>query len=146
MRTPDRRPLIAAALLLGMGLGGFVDGIVFHQLLQWHGMLTGQGYYPKQGVDAERLVVHLQVNMFWDGVFHAATWLMTAVGLALLWRAGQRPEVPWSTRTLLGGMLLGWGLFNLVEGVLDHHLLHLHHVAESEGPSMWDAAFLASGA
>ncbi|HEY0822557.1 MAG TPA: DUF2243 domain-containing protein [Ramlibacter sp.] len=32
----ERRHLIAAALLLGAGMGGFVDGIVFHQLLEWH--------------------------------------------------------------------------------------------------------------
>jgi uncharacterized membrane protein len=25
---------------------------------------------------------------------------------------------------------LGWGLFNIVEGVIDHHLLELHNVME----------------
>ncbi|MBA3481110.1 MAG: DUF2243 domain-containing protein, partial [Pirellulales bacterium] len=46
-RQTDRRPLIAAATLLGIGLGGFVDGILFHQLLQFHNMLSGSEYYPK---------------------------------------------------------------------------------------------------
>lgn len=142
---PDRRPLIAAATLLGIGLGGFLDGIVFHQLLQWHHMLSAPGYFPKAGVPAERLVVNLQINMFWDGLFHALTWLMTVAGLALLWRAGQRPNVPWSTRTLLGGMALGWGLFNLVEGIIDHHILHIHHVFEGDNHLVWDLAFLTSG-
>ncbi|MCK1539441.1 DUF2243 domain-containing protein, partial [Bradyrhizobium sp. 176] len=32
---------ISAGVLLGLGLGGFFDGIVFHQLLQWHHMLSG---------------------------------------------------------------------------------------------------------
>jgi uncharacterized membrane protein len=27
-------------------------------------------------------------------------------------------------------MILGWGLFNLVEGVIDHHLLNIHHVRD----------------
>ncbi|ELB87945.1 hypothetical protein Rwratislav_37287 [Rhodococcus wratislaviensis IFP 2016] len=27
-------------IILGIGLGGFVDGILLHQLLQWHHMLT----------------------------------------------------------------------------------------------------------
>jgi nucleoside-diphosphate kinase len=31
----------APGILLGIGLGGFVDGIVLHQMLQWHHMLTG---------------------------------------------------------------------------------------------------------
>ena len=34
----------AAGILLGMGLGGFFDGIVFHQLLQWHHMVTSAGF------------------------------------------------------------------------------------------------------
>lgn len=148
MPTPEntnRRPLIAAATLLGIGMGGFVDGILFHQLLQTHNMLSAPGYYPKTGVDPLRLVVNLEVNMFWDGLFHVFTWGMTAAGLALLWRCGQRPEVPWSTRTLVGGLAVGWGLFNLVEGVIDHHILHIHHVTETENHLIWDLAFLGSG-
>jgi len=141
----DRRPLIAAAALLGIGMGGFVDGIVFHQLLQLHNMLSAPGYYPKTGVPPEKLVVNMQINMFWDGLFHTLTWIMTASGLALLWRCGQRSDVPWSTPTLLGGLSLGWGLFNLVEGIIDHHILHIHHVVESENHLIWDLAFLGSG-
>jgi uncharacterized membrane protein len=108
-------------------------------------MLTGPGYYPKAGVDPETVIRNMQVNMFWDGLFHAFTWLTTAAGLALLWRAGQRPDVPWCTRTFVGSLPLGWGLFNLVEGVLDHHLLHVHHVVEGPGHLAWDIGFLASG-
>jgi uncharacterized membrane protein len=135
--APNRRPLIAAGTLLGIGMGGFVDGILFHQILQLHNMLS-----------ARRPVVNLvnsEINMFWDGLFHAMTWTMTALGIALLWRAGQRPEVPWSTRTFVGSLAFGWGLFNLVEGVIDHHLLHVHHVVEALGASVWDYVFLASG-
>jgi uncharacterized membrane protein len=42
-------------------------------------------------------------------------------------------------------MLAGWGWFNLVEGMIDHHLLGLHHVVEALGVSAWDWAYLASG-
>lgn len=141
----NRRPLIAAATLLGIGMGGFVDGILFHQLLQVHNMLSAPGYYPKTGVPPEQLVVNLEINMFWDGLFHVLCWVAAAAGLVLLWRAGQRPEVPWSTRTMVGGLALGWGLFNLVEGVIDHHILHIHHVTETENHLIWDLAFLGSG-
>lgn len=140
---PDRRPLISAGTLLGVGMGGFADGIVFHQMLQVHNMLTAR--YPKTGVDAQTALVNTQINMFWDGVFHAFTWAITALGLALLWRAVRRGDVPLSTRTLVGSMALGWGLFNLVEGVIDHHLLHLHHVTETDNHLLWDLLFLASG-
>lgn len=145
MTAANRRPLIAAGLLLGVGMGGFVDGILFHQVLQWHHMVSAPGYYPKSGVDPETVARNLQVNMFWDGLFHAFTWLANLLGLQLLFAAGKRPDVPWSRRTLVGSMLLGWGLFNLIEGVIDHHLLHVHHVREDRGVSAWDYGFLASG-
>lgn len=134
----NRRPLIAAAVLLGVGMGGFVDGILFHQLLQWHNMLSAV-------VPPRDSVVNMEVNMFWDGLFHAFTWMMTALGLALLWRAGLRPDVPRCTRTFVGALALGWGLFNLVEGVLDHHVLHVHHVTETPTHLAWDLGFLGFG-
>ncbi len=131
------RPLVTAGTVLGIGLGGFLDGILFHQVLQLHGMLTG--FLPKD------TVANVEVNMFWDGLFHVVTWLVTALGVWLLFRAAQRRTAPLPTRTFLGSLALGWGLFNLVEGVLDHHVLHLHHVVERLGPSVYDWAFLASG-
>jgi uncharacterized membrane protein len=131
-----RDPLLVAATFLGAGMGGFADGIVLHQLLQLHGTVSGQT--PKT------TLVGAQVNMFWDGAFHVFTWTMVAIGLRLFWEASKRRGV-WEGRTLVGGMLLGWGVFNVVEGLVDHHLLHLHHVVESLGPSVWDWAFLASG-
>ena len=132
-----------AGILIGVGMGGFVDGIVFHQLLQVHNMLSAR--YPKTGVDPATAVVNIEINMFWDGLFHACCWVATAIGLALVWRAAQRRTVPLSTKAFVGSLLLGWGLFNLVEGVIDHHVLHVHHVTETENHLTWDVAFLASG-
>lgn len=130
-----RTPLIAAGLLLGAGLGGFVDGIVLHQILQWHNMLSSK--LPPD------TLVRAKVNMYWDGVFHAAVWAVTVVGLGLLWKATGRADVPRSGRTLWGALLLGWSLFNLVEGLIDHHLLGLHHVHEYAANKLpWDLGFL----
>lgn len=138
-----RRPLVAAALLLGGGMGGFVDGILFHQILQLHNMLSAR--YPTTGPDPAAVVANLEVNMVWDGLFHAATWAATAAGLVLLFRAGGRADVDWSGRAFAGGLLAGWGLFNFVEGLIDHHLLHVHHVVEGPGHLVWDVLFLMSG-
>ncbi len=134
---PETRPLVSAGTVLGIGLGGFVDGILFHQVLQLHGMLSAR--LPKT------TLANVEINMFWDGLFHAATWVVTAIGVALLFSAAEHRAAPWSRRILLGAMLMGWGLFNLVEGVIDHLVLQVHHVVESSGLSMWDYAFLASG-
>jgi uncharacterized membrane protein len=137
-RGADRRPLVTAGTVLGIGLGGFVDGILFHQILQLHNMLSAR--YPPT------TLVNVELNMVWDGLFHAFTWGMTLAGVVLLWRAARCAAEPWASRTLVGSMLMGWGLFNLVEGVIDHFVLQVHHVVERQGLSLWDGAFLAFGA
>jgi uncharacterized membrane protein len=133
----NHRPLIAAGTLMGMGMGGFLDGILFHQVLQIHNMLSA--------TIPPTTVVNIETNMVWDGLFHAGTWVMTAIAIALLWHAGKQRDVPWSGRTLVGSAVMGWGLFNLVEGIIDHYILGVHHVVERLGLSMYDSAFLASG-
>lgn len=122
--TPDpaHRRARSAGILLGLGLGGFVDGIVLHQILQWHNMLSAK--LPPTGMEAMR------TNMAADGWFHAGVWVLTLAGVLLLWSAA-RSEVPLPPARWLAGLLLGgWGAFNLVEGVIDHHLLQLHHVRD----------------
>ena len=130
----------APGILLGVGLGGFVDGIVLHQILQWHHMLSSTDRYPVS------TVAGLETNTLWDGLFHAATWVAVAAGVWLLWR--RTGEWHWARngRELLGWMLIGWGLFNLVEGLVDHHLLGIHHVRETGNQTAWDLAFLGFGA
>jgi uncharacterized membrane protein len=127
-------PLLCAGVLIGAGLGGFLDGIVLHQVLQWHHLLSSR--VPPVDLRA------IKFNMVWDGVFHLLTWAMTAVGIALLWRAR---AVRWPGRALAGAIAIGWGLFNLIEGTIDHQLLGVHHVRPGAGQLGWDLAFLASG-
>jgi Predicted membrane protein len=123
---------------MGAGLGGFVDGITFHQILQWHNMLSAK-IPPNDLVSAK-------INMYWDGLFHAAVWVLTVMGVFLLWRAGQRRDVPWSGRTFLGALSIGWGLFNVIEGTLDHQLLGIHHVFEYTNNKLpWDISYLVFG-
>jgi uncharacterized membrane protein len=124
-----------AALLLGAGLGGFLDGIVLHQIAHWHQMLSAR-MPPERVVDLER-------NMMADGAFHLLTWALTFAGVLVLWNAMRGPGPLGSTRTLLGHMLVGWGAFNLVEGIVNHHLLELHHVRDLPTHIMlYDWAFL----
>lgn len=132
-----RRPLIGAGLAIGIGMGGFVGGILFHQTLQLHNMLSA-----KRPPDTR---VNVEINMVWDGLFHAFTWTVTAVGILMLWRAVNPPDVPRDGWALFGATLMGWGAFNLVEGGINHHILHVHHVVERLGVSIWDWIFLASG-
>jgi uncharacterized membrane protein len=130
-------PLVAAGLVLGIGLGGFVDGILLHQILQWHNMLSS--------ITPPTDLVAMKYNMVWDGLFHALTWTTCAIGIALLFRAGRRSDVPWSGRLLFGSVLGGWGLFNFVEGLIDHQMLGLHHVHPGENQLAWDLCFVFLG-
>ena len=123
--------------MYGIGLGGFVDGIVLHQVFQWHHMLSATLEHREQ------TVAGLEVNTMADGFFHIASWLFV-VGASVVtlaqWRQGRLAP---SWRFHVGGLLVGWGLFNLVEGVVDHHLLRIHHVRDDlGGPLAWDVGFL----
>ncbi|MFJ9680495.1 DUF2243 domain-containing protein [Streptomyces sp. NPDC101194] len=134
-------------IVLGVGLGGFVDGILFHQLLQWHHMLTstdhdriGVKYYPANTVSG------LEMNTLWDGIFHAVCWVAVILGLGILYsRVTHQRRRVWTSRVLWGWILVGWGLFNIVEGLLDHQILGIHHVHGGPHQIWWDMGFLLLG-
>lgn len=138
---PTSFPL-SAGIFFGLGLGGFFDGIVLHQVLQWHHMVTSAGF-PPDSVD------NLKLNTLLDGLFHVCTYIFVVVGLVVLWRSAHRRHLYWSTRLLIGSLLLGFGLFNVVEGVINHQILGLHHVNETVPRQQWiywDIGFLIWGA
>ncbi len=137
---PGARWFIGAGLLLGFGLGGFFDGIVLHQILQWHHMVSHVDRYPTD------TVAGLEANTLADGLFHAATYVFVMVGLWCLWRYAERPGTDWSTMAFIGLLLMGFGGFNVVEGTVNHLILGVHHVRDdSEYQLAWDVGFLAWG-
>lgn len=133
-----RRRWTLGGVLLGLGLGGFFDGIVLHQILQWHHLLSSE-YQP----DTLR---NLQLNTLADGLFHAATWVFTVLGLALVWSGTREQHPAWRTSAFVGTLLFGWGLFNDVEGLVNHQILGLHHVRPGPYQLAYDLGFLAWGA
>ncbi|MDD9369283.1 MAG: DUF2243 domain-containing protein [Acidimicrobiales bacterium] len=135
--TPPKLP----AFLMGVGLGGFVDGIILHEILQWHHMLSDERDFPTDTLQG------LEGNVVADGFFHVGTWVFVFVGMLVTLNAWQRRKLapPW--RSHFGMLLVGWGLFNLVEGVIDHQILGIHHVRDDlGGPLSWDIGFLVFGA
>ena len=124
-------------VMLGLGLGGFFDGIVLHQILQWHHLLSAHA--PPNSL------ANLELNTLADGLFHAATWLATVVGVFLVWSSLHKGVLlGWSR--LVGGLLTGWGAFNVVEGLVDHHILGIHHVRPGPDELLYDIGFLVWGA
>ena len=140
MRTFLRHPIIRAGLVLGLGFGGFADGIVLHQILGWHHLVCLTEYCRPDSV------AELQLQNTQDGYFHLALWVVTLAGTVMLFRAARGPSLAWSGRVLAGAMLAGGGLFNVIEGVIDHHILGIHHVLPGDPHQLWfDLLFLAAG-
>ncbi len=105
-------------------------------------MLSRAGYPPDS-------VRNLEINVLWNGLFHASTYAFVAAGLAVRWRSARRTHLRWSGKLPAGTLLMGFGLFNVVEGVVDHHLLGIHHVNETVPRGQWiywDIGFLLWGA
>ncbi len=129
----------ASGFVLGLGLGGFVDGILLHQILQWHHMVSTR--------ISPTTLSRLETNTLADGLFHSATWLLVVLGVTLTVRGWRRDRTSPSWGLHIGSLLVGWGVFNLLDGVVNHHLLGLHHIRDDlGGPLSWDLGFLAFGA
>jgi uncharacterized membrane protein len=122
-------------MVLGFGLGGFFDGILLHQILQWHHLLS---LVPGAG--------DLRWQVLWDGVFHAVMYAVAAAGLGGLWWARRRgDEAP--GRRLVGALMVGFGLWHVVDSILSHWVLGIHRIRiDSPNPLAWDLVwFVAFG-
>ena len=122
-----RKPWIGWGVVLGFALGGFFDGILLHQILQWHHLLS---LVPGAG--------DLRLQVLWDGLFHALMYLVAVAGLVGLWRTRRR-LVEGSGRPLVGALLSGFGLWHVVDSVLSHWVLGIHRIRlDSPNPLAWD--------
>ena len=123
-----------AGYLVGIALGGFFDGILLHQVLQWHHLLSL--------VDSPALR-DIRTQILADGLFHVLMYLVALAGLALLWRSRQAFARPAGGRMLAACVLLGFGIWNIADVVLFHWVLVIHRIrVDSAFPLMWDIAWL----
>jgi uncharacterized membrane protein len=138
--TVSQPPSNVSGLLYGLGLGGFIDGIVLHQILQWHHMVSDVSRYPVS------TIAGLEVNTLADGFFHLATWVLVLVASIAAIKAWRQGRLAPNWRFHFGLVLTGWGIFNIVEGLIDHQMLGVHHVRDDlGGPLSWDIGFLIFG-
>jgi uncharacterized membrane protein len=100
-----------SGVLFGIGLAGFIDETLFHQLLHWH------HFYDKST---------MTVGLVSDGFFHAGGFTCTVVGLFLMADAlrcrGLVPKRWW------GALLIGAGGFQLYDGIVQHKIFGLHQI------------------
>lgn len=132
---PQHTLPLTPGLMIGAALAGFFDGIVLHQVLQWHHMICIEAHCAVKSVET------LQRQNFTDGLFHAVMLLLLVAGLAVLIQVvGQGRR--FSPSRFWGAALIGAGAFNVVEGLIDHHLLEIHHVRFGPDQVIWDGGFL----
>lgn len=105
--------------VVGFALSGFVDGILLHQILQWHHLLS---LVPGQTLR------DMRVQILADGAFHLVMYAIAVVGLWLLWRARVELDQPGSGRRVAGGLLLGFGGWNIVDVAFFHWILGIHRI------------------
>jgi uncharacterized membrane protein len=126
--------LLGPALVLGIALGGFFDGILLHQVLQWHHLLSlvpGEAFQD------------LGTQILADGLFHVLMYLVTAAGLWMLWRSRERLREPGAARAVAGGLLLGFGLWNVIDVGFFHWILGIHRIRiDVSNPMAYDLGWL----
>lgn len=149
--TPAPSPLVAPSItnhrtvllgsgFVGFGLGAVLDVLVFHLVLQWHHLVSSL-------VTPETLR-GLQINLYYDGLFSLAMVGVMGVGGALVWRGLNHSLLDHSPVRALGAVLVGAGVFNVYDGVVDHYVLDIHdavHSTEALNPHWIGASLLLLG-
>ncbi len=134
MPTPTTfaaRSLVGTGFFLGFALGGFFDGILLHQILQWHHLLSS--------VDAAQ---DMRLQILADGLFHALMYVIAAIALYQLWRRRAALARADAGRTLWGMALVGFGSWHMIDAVVSHWVTGIHRVkVDSPQPLLWDLAW-----
>lgn len=130
-----RGGLILGTAVIGVGLSGFFDGILLHQVLQWHHLLSLVPGAPFRDIGTQILA---------DGLFHVLMYLITAAGLWLLWRRrGQFASDTGGWRSVTGGGLAGFGFWNVIDVGFFHWILGIHRIRVNvPDPLFYDIAWL----
>lgn len=119
-----------AGYTLGFAIGGFFDGILLHQVLQWHHLLSG--------LEGGRFG-DLRFQILADGFFHLLMYVIALAGLVLLWRTREEFARPRADRVLFANALIGFGAWHVIDGIVSHWVLGIHRIRmDSDNPLLWD--------
>jgi uncharacterized membrane protein len=131
---------VISAILIGIGIAGLIDIIIFHEILQWH--------HTSSHIIIPNSIESLRINILHDGVFLAFSLIITISGIIILWVSQSSKDKDYFLsykRSFIGLVFIGFGGFNTIEGIINHHILQMHHVIEVPDPFMFDLTFLVIG-
>lgn len=115
-----KRSLLASGIMVGIGIMGFLDESILHQLLQWHSFYWATDQHGR---------------ILSDGLFHVFSTIILLWGGFRLW---QTPPA-WlygSQKSVAAAILIGMGAFNSYDGIVQHLILHVHLVNEHVCPNV----------
>lgn len=120
--------------MVGFAVGGFFDGIVLHQILQWHHLLSGLDEPAGSDLPFQTLA---------DGLFHLLMYVIALAGAVLLVAGRAAGGRGGTTSEILRLTLIGFGTWHVTDAVLSHWLLGLHRIRmDSDTPLAWDIGWL----
>lgn len=124
----DVREVVGWGATTGFGLGGMIDVVLFHLVLQHHHLLSG---YIDPRSDGG-----LRANILYDGLFVLLMLGIMFVGLGMLWRRVNGGNARVSNKILGGAILVGAGVFNVFDGIITHYVFGFHDVVHDT--SVWN--------
>src|SRR5436305_559397 len=128
------RVRVWGALLVGLSFGGLFDGILLHQVLQWHHLLSLVG---------GESVRDMRVQIMADGLFHVLMYVVAAIGLWLIWSAAGSSAFGRSDRRLLASALLGFGAWQFADVIVFHWIARIHRIrVDVPNPLAWDIGWM----
>ncbi|QFU83458.1 DUF2243 domain-containing protein [Natronorubrum aibiense] len=131
--TSTRWRLLVSGGTVGFGFGAVIDAMIFHVTLQTHHLLSG--FYDPYSLDG------LRTNVMVDGLFLLVMLGVMVAGLGGLWRTVNGAAERFSTRYLVGAVVVGMGVFNVIDGVVSHYVLDIHNVVH--GTEAWNPPWVA---
>jgi uncharacterized membrane protein len=130
-----RKRLAWGGFWTGFALGGFFDGILLHQILQWHHLLAGVG--------PSGTVPDLRYQILADGVFHLVHYVFMVLGLWLIWSTRAGLAANGAGRDIIAWALIGFGSWHIIDAVVSHWMLQLHRIRmDVDNPLLWDLIWL----
>jgi uncharacterized membrane protein len=127
------RSWVIGGLLVGISLGGLFDGILLHQVLQWHHLLS---------LVESQSVQDIRTQIMADGLFHVLMYVLACIGLLLLWRSN-RSHAQARSSALLGITLLGFSIWQFVDVILFHWIFRIHRIrVDVDNPLVWDVGWM----
>nr|WP_227004070.1 DUF2243 domain-containing protein [Salicibibacter halophilus] len=114
-----------SGILFGIGMMAFIDEALFHLLLQWH------HFYDRSTTE---------IGLMSEGLLHAFSWFATIASLFML--AGIKKRNGFWLKRWGGGVLLGAGIFQFYDGIVQHKLMRIHQVRYVDNLIVYDLVWI----